>query len=161
MNLYEINAAISALVDPETGELLDYDAFEALQMEREQKIEGMALWVKDLDATAKAIKAEMDSLSERRKAVEAKADRLKSYLDMALDGQKFETPRCVVSFHKTSSVEVEDADKLVLWAEQNGFTDCIRYKAPEVSKSGVAALIKTGATVPFAHLTVGRSVGVK
>lgn len=161
MNLYEINAAISALVDPETGELMDYEAFESLQMEREQMIEGMALWVKDLDATAKAIKAEMDSLSERKKAAESKADRLKSYLDMALEGQKFETPRCVVSFRKTSSVEVEDADKLILWAEQNGLTDCIRYKPPEVSKSGVTALIKTGAAVPFAHLKTGRSVGVK
>ena len=39
MNLYEIDKAILELVDEETGEIADWDAFEQLQMEREQKIE--------------------------------------------------------------------------------------------------------------------------
>ena len=38
MTLYEIDSAIQALVDPESGELMDYDAFAALQMEREVKL---------------------------------------------------------------------------------------------------------------------------
>ena len=69
MKLYEINAALEALVDPETGELMDYDAFEALQMARDDKIEGMALWYKDMVAEAKAIKEEADTLTARRKAL--------------------------------------------------------------------------------------------
>ena len=67
MTLYEINAEIASLVDEETGELLDYDRFADLQMERDAKIENMALWVKDLDAEAAAIKAEETALAERRK----------------------------------------------------------------------------------------------
>ena len=161
MNLYEIDSAIMSLVDPETGELLDYEAFEQLQLERDKKIEGVALWYKDLMAEAKAQKEEADALLARKKATEAKAERLKGYLDMALCGEKFETPRCVVSFRKTTSVEVEDPDGFIRWAEQNGYEDCIRRKDPEVSKSGVAALIKSGAMVPYARLTTGRSVGVK
>ena len=54
MKLYEINAALEALVDPETGELMDYDAFEALNLARDEKIEGMALWYKDMVAEAYA-----------------------------------------------------------------------------------------------------------
>lgn len=43
------------LFDPETGELMDYEAFAPLHLEREEKVEGLALWVKDLTARAKAV----------------------------------------------------------------------------------------------------------
>lgn len=56
MTLYEIDQAIQGLVDPETGELMDYEAFAALQMDRDAKIENMALWYKDLMADAMAAK---------------------------------------------------------------------------------------------------------
>ena len=46
--LYEIDAEILASVDQETGEILDIEKLDALQMERERKLEGVALWVKDL-----------------------------------------------------------------------------------------------------------------
>lgn len=38
MNLYEIDKAILACIDPETGELIDEEALAALQMEREKKL---------------------------------------------------------------------------------------------------------------------------
>lgn len=41
MTLYEINEAMLALVDPETGELMDYEAFSALNMAREEKLENI------------------------------------------------------------------------------------------------------------------------
>jgi hypothetical protein len=161
MKLYEINAALEALVDPDTGELMDYDAFEALNLAREEKIEGMALWYKDMVAEAKAIKEEADSLTARRKALENRADRLKSYLDYQLGGEKFQTARCSLTYRKTSSLQVEDGEKLAQWCEDNGHEDCVRYKEPEISKSAVAALIKSGVSVPYASIQEGRSLGVK
>jgi len=113
MTLYEIDQAIQGLVDPETGELMDYEAFAALQMDRDAKIENMALWYKDLMADAKAIKEEADTLNERRKALENKAERLKSYLSLALDGEKFQTARCSVTFRKTSSIQVSNPEALI------------------------------------------------
>lgn len=77
MTIYEIDARMAGLIDPETGELLDYEAFASLQMEREAKIENMALWYKDLTAEAKAIREEEKALAERRKSAENKAERLK------------------------------------------------------------------------------------
>ena len=38
MTLYEIDQAIQGLVDPETGELMDYEAFAALQMDRDARL---------------------------------------------------------------------------------------------------------------------------
>ena len=44
-SLYEINEAIMNTIDLETGEITDFDKFEALQMERNEKLENIALWV--------------------------------------------------------------------------------------------------------------------
>lgn len=57
MNLYEIDKAILACIDPETGELIDEAALQDLQMERTQKIKNVALWLKNLNASAAAYKA--------------------------------------------------------------------------------------------------------
>ena len=161
MTIFDIDQRILELVDPETGELLDFDAFAELQMEREHKIESMALWVKELAATASAIKVEVDTLMERKKAVERRCESLKRYLSEILQGEKFTTPRCAVSFRKSTSVQVDDTEKLVRWLEQNGYDDCVRYGTPEISKTEVGKLIKSGMPVPFAHLENKQSVGVK
>lgn len=161
MTIFEIDQRITELVDPDTGELLDLDAFLELQMERDKKIEAMALWVKELAATASAIKTEIDTLMERKKAVERRCESLKRYLAYILQGEKFTTPRCAVSFRKSTSVQVDDSEKLVRWLEQNGYDDCVKYKEPEVSKAEVGKLLKSGMPVPFAHLENKQSVGVK
>lgn len=161
MTIYDIDAKITELVYPETGELLDVEAFMELQMEREKKLEGMALWVKELAATAQAIKSEIDTLQDRKKAAERKAEALKRYLAEILQGEKFTTPRCAVLFRKSTSVQVDDTEKLVRWLEQNGYDDCVKYKEPEVSKAEVGKLLKSGMPVPFAHLENKQSVGVK
>lgn len=161
MTIYDIDQRITELVDPETGELLDFDAFDELRMERDGKIEGMALWAKELAATAAAIETEMDKLDERKKAVERRCKSLKRYLSEILQGEKFSTPRCAVSFRRSASVQVDDSEALIRWLEQNGWDDCVNYKAPEVSKSGVGRLIKSGASVPFAHIETKQSVVVK
>ena len=161
MTLYEIDQKMQSLVDPETGELMDYEAFAALQMDREKKIENMALWVKDLSAEAKAIKEEEDNLRDRRRGMENKAERLKTYLSIALGGEKFQTARCAVSFRKTASVQIDDQDNLIHWLEQNGYDGCIKYKEPEVSKTELGKLIKAGTPVPFTYIKESQSVGVK
>ena len=161
MNLYEIDNAITALTDPETGELLDFEAFEQLQIELEHKIENIALWVKDLTAEAKAIQDEIKSLTERRDALKKKAQRLESYLMRFLDGEKFTTPRCVVTFRRSKSLQVEDDFSLVAWRQENGFPDCILMRQPEVSKKAITDLIQSGVDVPFAHIVEHLNMGVK
>ena len=119
MNLYNIDAAIMALVDPETGEILDYEAFAELQMEREQKLENMALWHKNLTAEAAAIKAEEDNLAARRKDLEAKAEKLKQNLIEALGGDPFKTPRVVCKFTKSQKVQIQDEAAFIRTMQEN------------------------------------------
>ena len=111
-SLYTINQEILNCVDLETGEILDEQAFEALQIERNEKLENIALWVKNLLSESEALKAEEKSFYERRKAAENKAESLKRYLDSALKGQKFNTTKVAISYRKSTSVDVLDVSKL-------------------------------------------------
>lgn len=161
VTLYEIDQQIMSLVDPETGELSDYEAFQALRMEWEKKVEGMALWVKNLSATIKGIKEEIDNLSARKKALDNQKKRLESYISQILDGQKFSTPRCVVSFRNSTSVQVDNAGEAIKWLEQNGFDDCIKYSDPEIRLTEIRELLKDGTPIPGVHLSQKTNVGVK
>lgn len=112
MKLYEIDQRITECFDEETGELLDEEKLDALQMEREKKLEGVACYVKDLRADIDAIKAEEKALAQRRKTLEHKRDGLKNWLYFALDGKKLTTPKCAVSYRHSQSIEVPDLRKL-------------------------------------------------
>lgn len=111
-SLYEIDQEILSCVDEETGELIDFERFESLQIERNKKIESVALWIKNLKADALAYKAEKDNFSERQKQAEAKIDRLEKWLTNALEGQKFYTSKCSVSFRKSETVEIENIKRI-------------------------------------------------
>ena len=161
MTLYEIDKAITDLADPETGEITDFEALDNLQMARDQKIENIACYYKNLVSDAEAIKAEKEALAERQKVAENKAARLKEYLSYALHGEKFSTPKFAVTFRKTTSVNVDNPSAAIEWAELNGHKECIRYKAPEISKSELGKVLKAGQEVPGAVLVEGISVGVK
>ena len=54
MKLYEINEQIMACIDSETGEVIDPEKLNDLQIAKDEKIENLALWYKDLLAEANA-----------------------------------------------------------------------------------------------------------
>lgn len=151
-SLYDIDNDILACVDEETGEV-DIDKFDALNMERTEKLEGMALWVKDLKAEAEAIKAEEKALAERRQAKERKAESIKQYLEKVLAGQKFETSRAVCSFRKSQKVEITDLDKIP--------DDYLKYSQPTADKTAIKAAIKDGLTIEGAELVDSISMTIK
>ena len=111
-NLYEIDQGILECIDLETGEVIDPDRLESLQMERSRKIENVACWIKNLLSDAEAIKAEKDALADRESKCRKKADDLKIWLAKALEGQKFSTARCAVSFRKSTRLEVLNPDSI-------------------------------------------------
>lgn len=161
MNLYDIDTQLESLIDPETGELLDIEAFEQLQIAREQKVEGMALWYKNMVAEAEAIKKEVDALKDRQQKLQKKADRLKGYIGLVLNGEKFSTPRCAITFRATKSLDVSDADGLTEWAKKTGNEYILRYKAPEINKTIVTNMLKEGVDVPFVSISERNSVSIK
>ena len=104
--LYEIDSAISGCVDADTGEIINEEMLSALLMERNAKLENVALWVKNLESDAAAIKAERDALDRRMKIAENKATSLRNWLSGALRTQPFETARVRISFRKSTATEI-------------------------------------------------------
>lgn len=153
MTLYEIDEALLNLVDPETGEIMDISAFTELQMDRNKKLEGIALWIKDLYAEEDALKNEEDALRARRAAARRKRESLWAYLQTMLAGEKLKTGKVAVTYRKNPpSVQVDNEAELLEWASSRCRTDLLRLKAPELDISGVKAAIKKGEYVPGARI---------
>jgi len=153
MTLYEIDEALLNLVDPETGEIMDISAFQALQMDREKKLEGIACWIKDLYAEEDTLKHEEDALRARRAAARRKRESLWAYLQTMLAGEKLKTGKVAVTYRKNPpSVQVDDEAELLEWARSRCRTDLLRLKDPELDKAGLKAAIEKGEYVPGARI---------
>lgn len=135
-NLYEISQQLQILeefmVDPETGEFLDEESFNAkfdeIQMALSEKIENSMCFYKNLQSDIEAFKEEEKKLAQRRKIKENLAERVKNRIDNYVTMQftdeegnvdkdnlnkwKFETSRVKLSYRKSDSVEVSDINLL-------------------------------------------------
>ena len=158
MKLYEIDEAILNCIDTETGEIIDADQLDKLQMERDTKLENVACWIKDLKAEAEALKAEKMAFAERQKVAENKMESLKKWLAYALDGEKFSTSKCAVSFRKTEAVEVTTDGLNNLMKEHD---ELLTYKAPEPNKTAIKQAIKDGLNVAGVQLVQNISTIIK
>ena len=162
--LYEINADIenllNAVTDPETGEVVDPDALDGLLMEREQKLESVALYCKDTHAEWVAISHEIMALQQRADRLKNTEEGLKVYLARALDGEKFTTPKCEVSFRKSESVEVDDF--FLEWAKNNFADHLILHKhtfAP--NKADIKKALKEGMPLEHCRIVEKRNISIK
>nr|DAH42072.1 MAG TPA: resistance protein [Caudoviricetes sp.] len=153
MNLYEIDSAIMDCVDMETGEIIDMEALEDLQMERDQKIENIGCWIKNLLADAKALKEENDNLAARQKTAENKAASLKAYLSSYLNGEKFKTAKVAISYRKSDSVDI--AEGAVIPEEY------LKYSDPTPDKIGLKAALKAGEEFPGISIVTSSNIQIK
>lgn len=158
MTLYDIDSAIMECIDMETGEVIDTDKLNALNMERDKKVENVACWIKELKAEAEAIKAEKQRLADRQRVAENKAESLKRWLSYALDGKKFSTAKCSVSFRNTESVEVTEEGLEALMKEHD---ELLTYKAPEPNKTAIKQALKDGLSVAGVQLVQNVSTIIK
>lgn len=158
MKLYEIDEAILRCVDTESGEIIDPVKLDELNLARAEKVENVALWIKDLKAEAEAIKAEKLALAERQKVAENKMDSLKRWLVYALEGQKFSTPRCAVSFRRADKVEITEEGLSNLLREHD---DLLTYREPEPNKAAIKKALNDGLSVQGVHLVQTMSAIIK
>ena len=158
MTIYEIHEKILNCIDLETGEIIDIDKLNELQFEKDAKIENVACWIKELKAEAEAIKAEKLVLAERQKVAENKAESLKKWLAFALNGEKFKTAKCSVSFRRSESVEVTEEGLEALMKEHD---ELLTYKAPEPNKKAIKDALKDGLSVQGVRLECNTSVIIR
>ena len=155
MTLYEIDNEIMNCIDEETGEIIDLDRLNALEMERDKKIGNVACWIKDLKAEAEAIKAEKQALDKRQKAAENKAESLKTWLQTVLEGEKFKDSRCSISYRKSEKV---------VFAEDFAYVtlpDSMKKVTVEPRKTEIKDYLKTGATIEGVTLVESNNIQIR
>lgn len=162
--LYEINEDIERCIqngiDEDTGEFTAFDELSALQMERDAKLEGVALYIKDARAEATAIKAEMDALKKRMEKLIRKADGAEEWLATNLNGQKFSTPRVECTFRKSDGVELDD--EFAEWATMHPDLNLIDVQMKVVpKKSEIKKLLKQGIILEHCRLDVRQNIQVR
>lgn len=160
MTLYEIAQEMATLIDPETGEIRDYEAFEELQMAREEKIDNTAKWIIELEAEAKMVKERADELAKRAQSAKKKAERLREFLQEYLQGEKRKTADYTIGYRRTESVEITDEDRAIAWLMEHD-EDALTYQQPKISKTAVKELLKAGEEVPGAELVERQSMSIR
>ena len=151
--LYDINAAILDCVDLETGEIVDVERLHELQIERNEKIESVALWYKNLLSDAAQYAEEEAAFKKKKQRAAAQAERLKQYLLDALSGEKYKSTRVSISYRSTPRVVVDDVLNLP--------PRFVRFSDPEPNKTEIMAAIKNGEDVNGARLESNQSIIIK
>ena len=108
-SLYELNAQLSELLAlEELDEQTLADTWEALALERSEKIENVLCFIKHLKAMADMCKVEAKSLSDRSKSYDSKAESLLGYLQSQLEPrEKYESARHCITWRNSQAVEIE------------------------------------------------------
>lgn len=153
--LYELTAALDGFelqVDEDTGEITNIDELDALQMERDEKVENVALFIKNLLSDAEAYKREKESFLKKQQEAQRKADSLKEYLAFNLKGEKFKSDRVQISYRKSESVNVTDMAELP-----------VEFKVMDVTadKRAIKQAIKDGQTIPGAELVEKEGITIR
>ena len=164
MNLFEINDSIrcalnaifeeaeenEGIVSNELAEVLD-----VLNNTRDEKFESISLYIKELKTESEALKEEAKKLSDRARAAENHAERLKQYLSNGLSEagvEKFKTTRVSLSFRNSSSVVIDDLEQIP--------TEYLRIKK-EADKTAIKDAFAKGWAPAGTHIEVNKSLIIK
>ena len=120
-NLYEINEVLLYALARADVEAIEYDGeiteataeeLDRLEMNREDKIQNTALYIKNIAAEIAMIKAEEKNLKERRVSLEKTGERISEWLKSNLRGEKRASGNFKISYRKSQAVEVSNVDLL-------------------------------------------------
>lgn len=155
MTLYEIEEAMLECVDEETGDVIDIDKLNDLEMERDKKISNIGCWIKDLKAEAEALKTEKKALEKRQMVAEHKAESLKDYLQTYLNGGKYKDSRISISYRTSKAVDIaEDLDV-------NDLPDDYKRIKVEADKTAIKEALNNGVLIEGCSLVENTSMIIK
>jgi hypothetical protein len=153
MKLYEITEQLRELMamDDVPAEQLQ-DTLDLVNEEFEQKAEQVAAFIRELSLDSEGYKAEIDRLSDRKKAIDNKVDSMKDYLRVnmqAADMTKIKGKLFTITLGApTETVYVADSELL---------PDDLVYIKREPNKTDIKAQLKSGAEIEGCALVQGKA----
>lgn len=164
MTLYELTSEyldlLAMLEDPDIDEQVISDTLEAIGGELEVKADGYARVMRQMDADAKAIKAEEERLANRRKSLENRAANLKSRLQqmMEITGKvKFKTELFSFGIQKNPAAVVIDEQYI-----ENIPEEYLIRQDPKIDRAKLKEDLKAGKDLEgIAHLEQTESLRIR
>jgi len=162
--LFEIAAnyrdMAATLADLDLDEQTIADTLEAEGGELQEKAQNVGFVVRNIEASAAAIKDAEAQMAARRKALENRAARLRAYLldSMTLAGvEKIESPYFAIAVRKNPpSLEVLDEAQVPA-----GYFTSPPPPPPVLDRKLILATLKDGVDIPGCRLKQGRRVDIK
>lgn len=155
----EYRTAAAQLADLDLPPEVIADTLEGLAGDLETKAQSVAHMVRVMEADAAAVKQWAKDATERAKAIEARADRLREYLSsnmIACGITKIEGPGVTLSFRKSTAVVIDDEAQIpAAYMRQRP------PPPPEPDKVLLSAAMKAGEVVPGARLETRQALHVK
>ena len=156
----EYHALAENLMDSDFDDQTIADTLEGAAGELEVKATNVAMFVRNLEASAEQIKLAEKAMADRRKAIEAKADSIKRYLkdNMQRSGiTKIESPYFALTIKKTPpSVIIDDATAIPA-----KFMVTPPAPPPSPDKTAIKAALQAGEVVDGAHIEQGERLEIK
>lgn len=164
MTLYELTTEymelLAMLEDPDVDDELIADTLEGIDGELEVKADGYARVMRQMDADAKAIKAEEERLANRRKSLENRAANLKSRLQqmMEITGKvKFKTELFSFGIQKNPAAVVIDEQYI-----ENIPEEYLIRQDPKIDRAKLKEDLKAGKDLDgIAHLEQTESLRIR
>lgn len=159
MTLYELTDAMRNFeleIDEETGEILNAEELDLLEIEHKLKLRNCVYYYKNKMAEADALKKEKQKLAERQKSAERQAEWIKQYIAADLDGEDFKPDEDVtvkVTWRKSKSVECDDITKVP--------AEYLRFKEPELDKTKIRKAFKEGIDVEGCREVENNNIQIK
>lgn len=165
ISLYEVSQELmnciqiteTDFVNEETGEVIDIEQIEQLQMTFESKVENIGRWIKNLASEVEAYKVEEKRLATRRKANENKIASLKQYLETCMSGKTYKSPTVQITWRSSASVDV-DMNELMKYDDCDSY---LKYTEPTPNKLAIRDVLKNGGSIPGCKLVTSENMQIK
>lgn len=158
--LYELNGIFLQLQQLAEDGTDVTDTLEAVELSIEEKLEGYAMVIKNLQADTDGLKGEIERLTSRKRSLEANITRMKQAMADTLEliepdakGKKrFKSSKFTVSFRESTAVVVDDASLL-----PQEFV----VVETKPNKKELAAYLKDGGEIMGATLQTSKSLQIR
>lgn len=163
-NLYEIGSNYLRVQDmagdPEIDPQTLADTMEAIEGELEIKAENYAKVMKNLEGDIVAIKAEIDRLTSKKKAIENNIKNMKATLQSVMEATgktKFKTELFSFGIQKNAPSVVIDEQYI-----ENIPEEYLKFREPEINKTAIKDAINNGVDLSgIAHLEQSQSLRIR
>lgn len=151
--LYEIKQEILDCISWETGEIIDPEKLEQLQIDKHEKLRNIAFVAINATADIAAYKEQEKRFKAKRTAAEKTLTWAKETLARELAGQKMKEAEFTISYRPSESVEIADGANIP--------PEFLKAREPDIDKVALKAALKDGAIIEGCQLVQRQNIQIR